>query len=147
MTASLTPNRETALAAMWWLFEGAMIIATFADTTAASPAPALSDPWGDWMDYLLDPEFDLFYTGGAVAYDATLTDRAELPQLEIVVDFDTSITYTDILLFTSPVADPGAGAPYYVTLPYIGVIHEPSAVTVAASESKTYRVDLFSEWL
>ena len=146
MTASLTPNRETALAAMWWLYEGATIFATFADTTGASPAPDLSTSWEDWFDYLLDSSYDIFLTGGSVGYDATLTERAELPQLEIVVDFDTSITYTDILIFTVPAVDPGVDAPTYA-FPYIGVIHEPTAVTVGASESKTYRVDLFSEWL
>lgn len=146
MTASLTPNRETALAALWWLFEEATILATFADTTGAASPPALTDGWEDWTDYMLSNSFDIFLSGGSVAYDATLIERAELPQLEVVVDFATSITYTDILIFTLPAVDPGAGAPIYA-FPYVGVIHEPTAVTVGATESKTYKVDLFSEWL
>ena len=147
MTASLTPNRETALAAIWWLYEGALIIASFADTTGASSPPDLTADADDWTSYSLDSSFDIFLVGGSAAYDATLNERAKLPQLEIVVDFDTSITYTDILIYTLPAADGGESAPFYALAPYVGVIHEPTAVTVGPTESKTYRVDLFSEWL
>lgn len=147
MTASLTPNRDTAKAALWWLFEGATIICIFANTTGAASPPSLNGPLQAWSDYSLSSSYDIYLTGGTVNFDAVDTDRAELPQLEIVVDFASSITYTDILLLALPAIDPGPSAPIYAAIPFVGVIHESSAVTVGATETKTYRVDLFSEWL
>ena len=146
MAASLTPNREAALAAMWWLFEGATVYTFLADTSGVATPPALTDPYEDWLLYALNSEYDLFLTGGTVAYDATIADRAELPQLEIVLDYLTDVTYTDVLVFAIPATDAGAGAPAY-SMPFIGVIHESSPVTLSGGSTKTYRLDLFSEWI
>lgn len=147
MTASLTPNREITKAALWWLFQGSTIIALFADTTGASPAPALDGTFLEWSAYFLDNSFDVYMSGGTVIYDATVNNKAKLPQLELVVDFATSITYTDIVMIAIPAISAGAGAPEDVTAPFVGLIHESSAVTVGASETKTYNIDLFSELL
>lgn len=43
MTATLTPNREAALAAMWWLFEGAVFYTFLANTSGAASPPAQTD--------------------------------------------------------------------------------------------------------
>lgn len=146
MTATLTPNREAALAAMWWLFEGATIYTFLADTTGAATPPGLTDPYDDWLLYALDSAYDLFLTGGTAAYGTTITDRAQLPQLEITLDYLTNVTYTDVLVFVIPAVDPGVGAPTY-SLPYLGVIHESSAITLSGGSTKTYRLDLYSEWI
>lgn len=146
MTASLTPNREAAQAGMWWLFQGATLLSVLADTTGASPAPSLDAASAAWDAYLLDQAFDLVVTGGAIAFDATLTQRAELPQVEFTLSYGTSVTYTDVLVFSLPANSPGAGAPSFAGVTFVGVIHEPSAVTLSSSDSKTYKVDLYSEW-
>lgn len=146
MAASLTPNREAAKSALWWLFEGATIFVLLADASAASPAPALDGAFSNWVPYLLDSSYDVFLSGGTVDYDGTITDRAELPQLTITLDYASSVTYTDLLIGCIPAVDPGAGAPAYA-FPLVAVIHENSAITLASTESKTYLVDLFSEWI
>ena len=146
MTASLTPNREAVLSALWWLYEGATFLVALTDTTGAGSPPALDGPFDDWVAYLLDSAYDIYLTGGTVAYDATITDRAELPQLVITLDYDSTVTYTDALILCIPAVDPGAGAPLYA-LPLVGVIHESSPVTLLSTETKTYNLDLFAEWI
>lgn len=146
MAASLTPNREAAKSALWWLYEGATILVVLADASAASPAPALDGPFSGWFSYLLDSSYDLFLTGGTVDYDATIIDRAELQPLTITLDYASSVTYTDVLIVCVPAVDPGPSAPAYA-FPLVGVIHESSPVTLASTATKTYVVDLFSEWL
>ena len=146
MAASLTPNREAAKSALWWLFEGATIFVVLADTSAASPAPALDGELSNWAPYMLDSSYDVFLAGGIVSYDATLIERAELPPLTITLDYASSVTYTDLLIGCIPAVDPGASAPAYA-FPLVAVIHESSAITLASTASKTYVVDLYSEWI
>ena len=149
MTASLTPNRQAVLSALWWLYEGATFVAVLADTSAAASPPALSADLIDWLsptDYTLSSSYDVFLTGGTVAYDATITDRAELPQLVITLDYASTVTYTDVLVLCIPAIDPGASAPTHA-FPFVGVIHESSPITLLSTESKTYNVDLFAEWI
>lgn len=147
MPASLTSNREAVQAGLWWLFQGGTILAVLADATGASPAPDLSAAASAWDSYLLDQAFDVAVTGGTVAFDATLTQRAELPQIQLTLDYATSVTYTDVLLFSIPATTPGAGAPGFAAVTYLGVIHEPTAVTLLSTESKTYNLDLYAEWI
>lgn len=147
MSASLTSNREAVQAGLWWLFQGATLLAVLADTTGASPTPSLSAASTAWDNYLLDQAFDVAVTGGTVAFDATLTQRAELPQVQFTLDYATSVTYTDVLLFSIPATTPGAGSPGFASVTFLGVIHEPTAVTLASTASKTYSIDLFSEWI
>lgn len=146
MTASLTPNREAVKSALWWLYEGATFLVSLADTTGAGSPPALDGPYDDWAPYLLDGAYDLFLTGGAVDYDATITDRAELDRLVITLDYASNVTYTDLVIVCVPAVDPGASAPLYA-FPLVAVIHESSPVTVLSTESKTYNLDLFAEWI
>lgn len=149
MTASLTPNRQAVLSALWWLYEGATFFVLLADTSAAGTPPALDGDLIDWLvptDYTLADEFDLYLTGGTVAYDATITDRAELPQLAITLDYASTVTYTDLLVLCIPVADPGASPPDHA-YPLVAVIHESSPVTLLSTETKTYNLDLFAEWI
>lgn len=149
MTASLTPNRQAVLSALWWLYEGATFVAILANTSAAGTPPALNGDLLDWFDptdYTLADGFDVYLTGGTVAYDATITDRAELPQLVITLDYASTVTYTDVLILCIPAVDPGASAPDHA-YPFVGVIHESSPVTLLSTQSKTYNVDLFAEWL
>lgn len=149
MTASLTPNRETVKSALWWLYEGATFLAILADTSAAATPPALTGSFDDWVtptDYTLSGDYDIYLTGGTVAYDATITDRAELPQLVITLDYASTVTYTDVLIVCIPATDPGAGAPTYA-FPFVGVIHESTPITLLSTQSKTYNVDLFAEWI
>lgn len=149
MTASLTPNRQAVLSALWWLYEGATFVVSLADTSGAGSPPALDGDYNDWFsptNYVLDSAYDVFLTGGTVAYDATITDRAELPQLVITLDYATTVTYTDLLVLCIPAIDPGASAPEYA-IPLIAVIHESSPITLLSTQSKTYNVDLFAEWI
>lgn len=146
MPASLTRNRQAALSALWWLYEGGTIGAILADTSAAGTPPSGTGALSSWLPYLLSEDFDLFLTGGSVAYDATLTQRAELPQLVITLDYATTVTYTDVVLLCVPAIDPGASPPEYA-LPFVGVIQESSPVTLLSTQSKTYRVDLYAEWI
>jgi hypothetical protein len=149
VTASLTPNRQAVLSALWWLYEGATFVVILADTSAAGTPPALDGDLVDWIiptDYTLADQFDLYLTGGTVAYDATVTDRAELPQLVITLDYASTVTYTDVLILCIPAIDPGASAPDHA-FPFVGVIHESSPITLLSTQSKTYNVDLFAEWL
>jgi hypothetical protein len=149
VTASLTPNRQAVLGALWWLYEGATFVVLLADTSAAGTPPALDGELLDWVDptdYTLADEFDLYLTGGLVSYDGTITDRATLPQLVITLDYASTVTYTDLLVLCIPAQDPGATPPDYA-FPFVGVIHESSPVTLLSTETKTYNLDLFAEWL
>jgi hypothetical protein len=148
MSATLTPNRDAALSAMWWLFEGATFIAILADASAADPPLPLggdAQQWFDPVDYTLGFEFDIFVEGGVASYDDTDTDKAILPQLTFTLDYDTSVTYSDVLIACIPAIDPGEGAPFHA-FPLVGVIHESTPITLDSTQTKTYNVDLFSKW-
>ncbi len=149
MTASLTPNRQAVLSALWWLYEDATFLVLLANTSAAGTPPSLDGAIGNWIvptDYTLADQFDLYLTGGTVTYDATITDRAKLPQLVITLDYASTVTYTDLLILCIPAVDPGASAPSHA-YPFVGVIHESSPITLLSTQSKTYKVDLFAEWI
>lgn len=149
MTASLTPNRQAVLSALWWLYEDATFFVLLANTSAAATPPALDGDVMNWFaptDYTLADQFDLYLTGGTVAYDASIADRAKLPQLVITLDYATTVTYTDLVIICVPAIYPGAGAPDYA-FPLVGVIHESSPITLLSTQSKTYNVDLFAEWI
>jgi hypothetical protein len=148
MTATLTPNRQAALSALWWLFEGATFIAILADASAADPPLPLDGDFDQWfgpVEYTLGFEYDIFVEGDTADYDATDADKAILPQLAFTLDYDTSVTYTDVLVLCIPAIDPGSSAPFHA-FPLVGVIHESSPITLASTETKTYNLDLFSKW-
>lgn len=149
MAASLIVNRDAALSALWWMYEGATISVVLADTTGAASPPSAQADLGDWFsptNYALSEDYDLFVVGGTASYDATVTTRAKIPQLQFVLDYPTTVTYTDLLLFSFPAIQPGASYPDN-SIPFIGVIHESTPITLASTESKTYNVNLYSEWL
>jgi hypothetical protein len=146
MAATLTPNRQAALSALWWLFEEATFATFLADTTSATTLPPQTGGFSDWAAYILPDDYDVFTAAGSAAYDATLTQRAILPQQEIELSFASTVTYTDLFIAVIPAIDPGSGAPQHAA-PVVGIIHEPTAVTLTAGSSKTYKLDLFSEWL
>jgi hypothetical protein len=146
MPASFTPNREAALSAMWWLFKDATFFSILANTTGAASPPALNADYSAWEPYVLAGQFDTFTASGSVAYDSTLTQRAKLPQQEISLSFASTVTYTDVLVAVIPAVNPGSGVPSYAR-PSIGVIHEPTAFTLTAGATKTYRLDLYSQWI
>lgn len=147
MPATFTPNREAARAALWWLFQGGTFCALLANTSAAATPPPLDGPESNWFPFYLDEAFDLFLTGGSVIYDGTVTNRAILPQLQINLNYASAATYTDVVVSCIPDVTPGAGAPSYATFPMVAVIHESSPVTLAAGTTKTYKLDLYSEWI
>lgn len=140
MAATLHPNRSTALAALWWLFEGATFYVYFANTTGASPQPDYDD-YVAWAPYWLSSEYDQLLIGGSVAYDATNDQLGRLPQLEIVLDYATNITYTHLIIELVPAVDPGPSAPLSA-YPLLLHVSESPAVTVLSSETKTYTLDL-----
>jgi len=146
MSASFTPNREAALSALWWLFEDALFVSVLADTSGAASPPALAADFSTWDPYVLAGQFDTFTASGTVAYDGTLTQRAELPQQEITLSFGSTVTYTDVLVSVIPAVDPGISAPSHA-FPLVGVIHESTAITLTAGATKTYRLDLYSQWI
>lgn len=146
MTATLTPNREAALSALWWLFEGAEFLTVLADTTGAATPPAQTDGFETWAPYFLPDDYDTFTASGTAAYDATLTQRAVLPQQEISLNFATNVTYTDLVVVVIPAISPGASPPLHAN-PMVAVIHEPTAFTLTAGSTKTYKLDLYSEWI
>lgn len=149
MTASLTPNREAVLGALWWLYDGALFAIFLADTSGAGTPPALDGAFDNWVaptDYLLNSAYDVYITADAVDYDATITDRAVLPQLTITLDYASTVTYTDLLVTVIPAQDPGASPPAYA-YPLVAVIHESSPITLLSTETKTYSLDLFAELL
>lgn len=146
MTATLTPNREAALAAMWWLFEGAVFYTFLANTSGAASPPAQTDNYTAWTPYFLPDEFDTFTASGTAAYHSTLTQRAVLPQQEITLNFASTVTYTDLVVFVIPAVDPGVSAPLH-SAPQVAVIHESSPFTLTAGITKTYRLDLYCQWI
>jgi hypothetical protein len=146
MTATLTPNREAALSALWWLFEGAVFYVFLADTTGAAPPPAQTDDYTAWTPYFLNDEFDTFTASGTADYDATSPQRAVLPQQEINLNFASEVTFTDVVIFVIPAIDSGVDSPIH-SAPQIAVIHESSAITLAAGATKIYKLDLYSEWI
>lgn len=146
MTATLTPNRQAALSALWWLFQGATFATFLANTTGAATPPAQTGGFAEWQPYILPDDFDVFTASGVAVYDATLTQRAILPQQEITLSFASSVTYTDLFVAVIPAIDPGAGAPQH-SAPVVAIIHESAAVTLAAGSTKTYKLDLYSEWI
>ena len=149
MTASLIVNRDAALGAMWWLYQGGTFAFILANTTGAASPPGAQAALDDWfipVDYSVSQDFDVYLTGGTATYDATVTTRAVIPQLQLVLDYDTSVTYTDILILCLPAVSPGETYPDN-SVPFVGVIHEPTPVTLASTETKTYNLNLYSEWL
>lgn len=149
MTASLTTNREAVLGALWWLYDEATFLVVLANTTGAATPPALDGPFEGWYsptDYLLDTAYDIYLTAGSVGYDATITDRAELPQLVITLDYATTVTYTDLIVICLSAKNPGASPPAHAN-PLTAVIHESSPVTLLSTQTKTYNLDLFAEWI
>lgn len=147
MPATLIQNREAPLSALWWLFEGATIGIILANTTGAATPPLGTDAFSAWSPYFLSQDFDLFLTGGIAAYDATLTQRAELPQLVITLDYASTVTYTDVLLYSITANDPAGASPPEYAFPFVGVIQESSPVTLLSTQSKTYNLDLYAEWI
>lgn len=144
MTATLHPNKDTPLAALWWLFQGATFLVILFDTTGVSPLPSYSN-FASWVPYALDSSFDLYFTGGTAAFDASNAQMARLPQLQIVLDYDSAVTYTHLAVVSIPAVDPGAlfeDAAY----PVVAFISEPSAVTLSSTQTKTYNLDLTALW-
>lgn len=146
MTATFTKNRMAALSAAWWLFEGATVFAILADTTGAATAPALTDDMNAWLAYALSEDYDVVVSAGTADYGASITDRAEIPQIQLDLNYATSVTYTDVIVLSFPAVSPGAGAPEY-SVAFLGVIHEDTAYTLTAGNTKTYKLDLYSQWI
>jgi hypothetical protein len=145
MAATIYRHRQAALGTMWWLFQGGTITVFLANTTGANPAPGFNSDLSAWNPYILSTDLALFYTGGTAAYDTTDTSKAVLPQLSIVLNYDISVTYTDLLVLVIPSKSAGTGAPVHA-FPFVSVIHEPTAITLAANQTKTYKLDLSSQW-
>ena len=94
MAATITPNKEVGLGAAWWVFEGTEFVTYFFDITGASNPPSVTATLQDWyspVDYAVSPYPSIDDvpkdTGGLPAYGTTITNQAELPQLEFVVGF------------------------------------------------------------
>lgn len=144
MTASFVTNRETARSALWYLFEGAQMFYLPADITSAPSQPSYND-FEAWVPYLL-LDFALFPIAGTVDFDATDTETARLQQLQVVMDFDSTITYTHVIVAATPALAPAGDPPPIESQPLIGFIAEPSAVTLSSTESKTYNIDITAFW-
>lgn len=145
MAASLHRSREVPLGAMWTMFQDALIRARLANTSSATTLPSLNGPYSAWTPYFLATPF-IELTGGSVAYDTSVTSRAVLPRLTFTLNYNTSVTYTDIVVQLITTADAVAPPPEYVTEPLLAIIHEDSPITLAANQTKTYKLDFFSEW-
>lgn len=142
MTANLIVDRSVAFGALWYLFEGATVFVLPADMTGVDPLPSYTlEAFEEWVPYLLS-DFYQFPTAGTVGYDTGDTDLAKLQQLQIVMDYETSITYTHVLIAVTPVLLPTTGTPPDQSSPFVGFIEEPTAVTLTSSQSKTYNIDL-----
>ena len=158
MTATFVRNKEIGLAAAWWLYKDATFSTFFFDTTGTT-APALTTPLGGWfnpVDYTVSPApagVDLAEdTGGLPAYGATITYRAELPQLELVVGFPNyggPLTYTHIgevcMLHSSKQALWQSGDPFEPFMPTVAFIEESPAITLQTTQTKTYKLDLWGD--
>jgi hypothetical protein len=145
MAATIYRHRQAALGAMWWLFQGGTFAVFLANTTGANPAPAITDEMTQWNPYILSNSYTLFYTGGTATYDTTDTSKAVLPQLSIALNYTTSVTYTDLLVLVIPSKSAGTSPPAQAN-PFVAVIREPTAITLAANQTKTYKLDLSSQW-
>jgi len=149
MTATLTPNREAARAAMWWLFEGAEFFILLANTSSATTPPAQDADFQDWIsptDYLLSDETDIVVTAGASSYDSSTPSMARLQQVQFVLDYEATQTYTDVLIICLPKISAPVGAPDFV-VPLVAVIHESTPVTLLSTQTKTYKLDLTTNWI
>ena len=144
MTASFTVARELSLGAMWWVCDGATFYASLANTTGAGTPPALTDDYDEWLPYLLAESFDKFFTAGTAAYDGTITTRAKIPALALTLNYASSVTYTDLVIFCIPGRTLPSNAPTQ-SVPFVGVIHEPSPFTLTAGTNKTYNLNLYSQ--
>jgi len=161
MTATFTHNKQTGLAATWWLYKGGIFGIQLVDTTGAASPPPNTTPLLDWItpiDYSVSPAPDsselqqLQDTGGNPAYGTTITNQAELPQLQFDINFPTyggPITYTHIVVFCVLAADRQglwvSGDPAEPYLPTIAVIEESPAITLQTTETKTYKLDLWAD--
>lgn len=140
MTASFFIDRSVAFAALWYVFEGATLFVMPADMSGIDPIPDYTlEAFEDWLPYLLD-EYYQFPEFGTVSYDTTNTNLAKLQQLQVVMDYETSFTYTHVLLGVVPLLAPESAID--LAYPLLAVIEEPTAVTLSSSESKTYNIDL-----
>jgi hypothetical protein len=149
MTATLTPNREAARAAIWWLFEGAMFAVILANTSGAASPPALDgspDSWFSPTNYLLLDASDVFVAGGTSSYDASVPSKARLQQLQFVLDYNATYTYTDVLILCIPKISAPSGSPDF-SAPLVAVIHEPTPITLLSTQTKTYKLDLTTNWI
>ena len=159
MTATFTHNKETGLAATWWLYKGATFAFGFFDVTGAASPPANTAPLIDWLtpvNYSVSPapangEYP-GDTGGNPAYGTTITNQAELPQLQFDVNFPTyggPITYTHIVVYRLLAADRqevwASGDPTEASIPTLAVIEESPAITLQTTQTKTYKIDLWAD--
>ena len=144
MTASFTATRELALGALWWVCDGATFWSSLADTSADPTPPALTDDYEEWVPYFLSEDYDVAATAGTAAYDTTLTSRSVIPAIEINLNYATTVTYTDLVIYCIPDKTIPTSAPVQV-IPFVGVIHEPSPFTLNAGTTKTYNLNLYSE--
>ena len=129
------------------------------DTSGAGSPPALTAPIEDWLaptDYSLGLGWQLFLDGATtIDYDATLTDRAVIAQVDFTMDFSLmgfsghfDYTFTDLVITCAPDlrAERPTGSPAYSGEFTVGVIHESSARTLNTSNtSESYKLDLFAE--
>ncbi len=159
MTATFTHNKETGFAATWWLYKGATFGIELIDVTGAANPPANTAPLIDWLtpvNYSVSPapasgEYPED-TGSTPAYGTTITNQAELPQLQFDVNFPTyggPITYTHIVVYCLVAADRQAlwvsGDPSEAFMPTVAVIEESPAITLQTTQTKTYKLDLWAD--
>ncbi len=159
MTATFTHNKQTGLAATWWLYKGATFAVEFFDVTGAASPPANTSTLWDFIipvDYLVSPapasgEYPED-TGSTPAYGTTITNQAELPQLQFDVNFPTyggPITYTHIVVYCVLAADRQAvwasGDPTEASMHTVAVIEESPAITLQTTQTKTYKIDLWAD--
>jgi len=159
MTATITHNKDTGLGAMWWLYKGATFEVEFFDVTGFASPPANTTGLLEWIspiDYRVSPspavgEYPVD-TGSTPAYGTTITNQAELPQLQFDLNFPTyggPITYTHVIVYCLLASDRQAlfvaGDPSEAFLPTIAVIEESPAITLQTTETKTYKLDLWAD--
>ena len=132
---------------MFWLFEGAGLFTFLADTTGANLVPSQTGDFAAWQPYVQNQNYDSFTAVGSAVFDANSTQRAILPQQDISLNFATTVSYTDLLVFVAPPKTAPANSPTYATFPLLGIIHEPTLYTLAANTTKIYKLDLYSEWI
>jgi len=162
MTATFTHNKHTGLAAAWWLYKASTFRIELVDVTGASNPPPNTTGIIGWftpVDYTLgsqtpSPPYNTYpeVTGGTPAFGTTITNQAELPQLQIDVGFpaySNSITYTHVVVFCLLDSDKQdlwtASDPSEVIMPTVAVIEESPAITLQPNQSKTYKLDLWAD--